>query len=93
MQPSPEEGKYGWQAQCAPGVSHWSGRWDTFSVGIFQWIPKASGKGFKKAKSIVRVRGLTDNPQELWAKVQEVISQLNAGTYTGPKSINLAKGR
>jgi hypothetical protein len=41
--------------------SHWDSKSDanTFSIGIFQWLPKAAAKGLKKSKTL-RVSGYTD---------------------------------
>ncbi len=49
----------------------------TFSVGIFQWLTKASGKGMKKSKAIARVLGYTAEPERVYAKAVELCSRLN----------------
>lgn len=48
----------------------------TFSVGVFQWRPKASGKGVKKSKSI-RVKGYVDEPEAVYEFARELCAKLN----------------
>ena len=46
--------------------------WRTFTVGVFQWVPK-SGGGTKKSKSIKRIKGYTEFPGEVYLKAQSLI--------------------
>lgn len=48
-----------------------------FSIAIFQWQPKASGKGLKKVNAS-RVCGFGMDPQRMYAKAQEICDRLNA---------------
>ena len=79
--------------------------YDTFSVPVFQWIPKASGKGLKKSKTI-RVNGYTADPQRAYDRAAELCRQLNeAGvrldnppkwlqkTYSVPGPVDYVKER
>jgi hypothetical protein len=50
---------------------------DTFSVGIFQWLPKKSGGGLKKGTVHKRIRGYTSQPQEVYNKAQAECNRLN----------------
>ena len=50
---------------------------DTFSVGIFQWIPKEASEGLKKGKAVYRVKGFTGNPDEVYYKAEQICSALN----------------
>ncbi|HEV8292042.1 MAG TPA: DUF4304 domain-containing protein [Tepidisphaeraceae bacterium] len=52
-------------------------RFDTFSVGIFQWLPKASGKGMKMSKGIARVLGYTAEPERVYEKAVQICARLN----------------
>jgi hypothetical protein len=61
-------------------------RCDTFSVGIFEWVPAKSG-GLKKSKAKVRVAGMTSHPEAVWTKADKIVAQLDAGTYTGRKMV------
>jgi len=49
----------------------------TLSVGVFQWLPKARGKGLKKSKSI-RVAGYMAEPERVYDKAQELCDRFNA---------------
>lgn len=53
-----------------------SDRYTTFSVGIFQWLPKAAGQGFKKSKTI-RVLGYVSAPFDVYQKATELCQRLN----------------
>ena len=48
----------------------------TFSVGIYQWLPKASGRGLKKSKTI-RVNGYVVEPELVYRRAQQLCDQLN----------------
>ena len=48
----------------------------TFSVGVFQWLPKASGRGLKKSTSI-RVKGYAADYKSVHDKAQELCKRLN----------------
>jgi len=48
----------------------------TFSVGVFQWLPKASGRGVKKSPSI-RVKGYAVEYKLVHHKAQELCKRLN----------------
>ena len=48
----------------------------TFSVGVYQWLPKSSGKGLKKSNTI-RVLGYVADPQAVYAKAEELCQQLS----------------
>ncbi|HEY3963919.1 MAG TPA: DUF4304 domain-containing protein [Planctomycetaceae bacterium] len=48
----------------------------TFSVGVFQWLPKASGRGLKKSTSI-RVKGYAAEYKLVHDKAQELCKRLN----------------
>lgn len=54
-----------------------SGLATTFSVGIWQWLPKAGSKGLKRSKTI-RVNGYTAEPERVYAKARELCERLNA---------------
>ena len=50
------------------------GAW-TFSIGIYQWVPKASG-GLKKSTTI-RVNGYVADAQAVYARADELCERLN----------------
>jgi hypothetical protein len=81
------EGKHAYDGSCKPGGQTLCGQ-QTFSVGIFQWVPKASG-GLKKSKVKVRVYGSVDYPDSVYDRAEEIVRALDAGTYDGPKSVRV----
>jgi hypothetical protein len=91
MSNSPVAGKHGFSGECSPGGQCLSSQ-QIFSVGIFCWVPK-KGKdpGLKKSPVIVRVSGPFSQPQVVYHRAKEIVSQLDNGTYRGPKKLVLPK--
>ena len=58
--------------------SSWEGasKTETFSVGVYQWLPAKSGNGLKKSKS-VRVAGYTADSEAVYLKARQLCSKLN----------------
>lgn len=50
---------------------------ETFSVGIFRWVPK-SGPGLKRGRIVARVSGLTSDPESVYQQARAKIAELNA---------------
>ena len=69
-------GEWDFDGSCAPGGSY--AGWQTFSLGIFQWVPKSGGKGLKRSKVTRRVKGYTSQPEEAFAKARTIVAELNA---------------
>lgn len=84
-----EAGKHDFEGNCAPGETGTIRNQETFSVGIFQWVPKNSGKGCKRSAVKVRVKGAFDRPAGVYAKAREIANALDAGTYSGPKNVTV----
>jgi hypothetical protein len=63
---------YEWDWDGAEIPSKWINppQFKTFSVGVFQWIPKASANGLKRGKVVKRIKGLTANPEEVFQKAR-----------------------
>lgn len=59
----------------------------TFSVGVFEWIPTKDGKDVKRGPVKVRVRGLIGRSDAIFSKARDIVDDLDAGTYTGPKVV------
>jgi hypothetical protein len=59
---------------------------ETFSVGIFQWIPKANGKGLKKSAVKFRVKGSSKHPERVYEKAYEMCEFLDNGGKLTAKS-------
>jgi len=83
-----EIGKHGYSGSCAPIGSEYFGN-NTFSVGIFEWLPKVGGKGLKKSAVKVRVKGPFSRAEYVYRKAKQVCSELDEGTYSGPKNIQV----
>lgn len=66
--------QYDFDGSCMPGKRTWNG--ETFSVGVFQWIPKSNGKGLKRSKVIKRFRGMVSNPQPVYDAAENLIAKL-----------------
>ena len=88
----PIAGRHDFDGSCSPSkyVSHINHQ--TFSVGVFQWLLKTDKKSLKRSAVKVRVKGLVSDPEAVNARAREVAEQLDAGTYTGPKTIDLTRG-
>lgn len=80
-------GKHEYSGYCRPinGISQ--DNFQTFSVGIYELIPKSSGKGFKKSAVKVRVRGNVSDEKRVYEMAQNICKMLDHGEYVGPKII------
>ena len=74
--PTPELGKYDFDGECAPhrNPKH---SWATFTLGIFEWVAKSGGKGLKRDKILVRVKGETANPGPAYEEARDRCRILN----------------
>lgn len=79
-------GKHAWASSCGPGDGY---GFHTFSVGVFEWVKRSSRFGVKRGLVKVRVEGLSSQSEAVYAKAAEVVNQLDAGTYAGPKRIRV----
>ena len=81
--------KHGYRGSCAPGSGCAYG-YETFSVGIFEVVPKAGGKGTKRGGPVkVRVKGRMSDPQAVYDVADKIVEKLDAGTYAGPKNVDV----
>lgn len=53
-------------------------RWGTISIGIFQWVRRANGKGLKRGKVVKRIKGPSGSLPELSAKAEAWIREQEA---------------
>jgi hypothetical protein len=83
-----EAGKHEFGGACDPS-SHIYHHNLTFSVGIFQWVPKAGGKGLKRTAVKVRVTGFSSRPEGVYEAARKIVAELDAGTYTGKKHVRI----
>ena len=78
--------KHDFSGECAPNPDahvHWS---ETFSVGIFQWLPKSRGKGLKKGKVKYRVKGACHKPDKVYLRAAWVCKEMDNGWVPPKKS-------
>ncbi len=79
----PEAFKHDFDGQCI-------GRpFETFSVGIFQWLPKSSRKGLKRSAAKVRVRGYMPEKEKVFKFAEELCEKLDEGWEPDKKYYNL----
>ena len=85
---------HGFDGSCCPGRSGvlWANQ-ITFSLGVFEILPKASGKGTKRGPVKVRVYGFVSDPDSVYAKAREIVDLLDRGEYTGPKTVRVGRGK
>ena len=89
-----QKGMHAWDGKCMPDKEgkDWmsrSGIWESFSVGIFAWEPRAKGRGLKRGLVKVRVRGWCSHPEAVYARAEEIVKMLDKGEYFGPLVSNL----
>ena len=80
--------QYGYSGGCTPRENFFT-PCNTFSVGIFPLVPLPDGKGTKRGKVVVRVKGKTSEPKKVTDKAKEIISLLEEGNYSGPKIVSV----
>lgn len=86
MTTAPQPGTHAFTGQFAPSKKQMIGQ-QSFSVGIFEWLSKANGKGVKRGAVKVRVKGPTHAEQAVLDKAREIAQQLDAGIYEGPRTV------
>ena len=83
-------GSHAYDGSCAPGRT--SDRYDTFSVGVFEWVYTTASRRAKRGPVKVRVKGRTSDAEAVYRRALDVVAALDAGTYTGPKLIDVSRG-
>jgi hypothetical protein len=71
---------------CAPRGSGNFGN-TTFSVGIFQWLPKASGNGLKKSVVKFRIKGNTGDSKKVYKIAEHWCKMMDKGVMPKTKSM------
>ena len=61
----------------------------TFSVGIFQWIPKSSGNGLKKSAVKLRIKGYSNKPEKVYEAATFWCKCLDAGIEIKQKTLSV----
>lgn len=80
MKDRKQAGRYGWSGACTPGGIMISGQ-NTFSVGIFKWLPKASGKGIKCGPVIYRIKGSVRHPERVYKRAEFICEAMDRGIW------------
>jgi hypothetical protein len=80
--------KHEFDGSLKPG-QHTSAYVQTFSVGCYELVPRADGKGTKRGKVKVRVSGPVSDPSAVYTKAEEILQALDAGVYSGPKTVRV----
>lgn len=84
--------KHGYTGSLAPfgGEPKFSSQ-STFSVGIFQWLPKKTGVGLKKSAVKYRVRGYVSNADAVYTRAKEICSRMDNETWVYNKKSEMVK--
>lgn len=61
---------------CAPHRAR--GNYSTFTLGVFQWLPKAGGKGLKRGPVAKRFGGYSSDPAPVYARARAEAARRNA---------------
>lgn len=70
----PKIGDWDYDGVCNPeGRANFNNK--TFSVGVFQWVEKTSGKGMKRSPVLHRVKGQCSEADEVYKKAEQYIKQ------------------
>lgn len=80
-------GTHGIAGKCLPDRA-WPSQ-ETFSLGVFEWLPTKDGHATKRGKVKVRIVGSVSHPEAVKRKATEIAAQLDAGTYAGPKTVRV----
>ena len=66
---------------CAPGEDGQSPvfvGWETFTLGVFQWVPTKDGAHLKKGKVVRRIKGRTHDPAPAYEAARAECARRNA---------------
>ena len=80
-------GKHDFYGACMPSQPGEQCVAESFSVGVFEWVPTANGNGTKRGKVKVRVRG--KYPMAIKRRAKEICDELDVGAYNGPKTVTV----
>lgn len=82
--------RHDFSGACEPvdGITR-GGAYNTFSLGIFEWVACKDPSFLKRGKVKVRVSGPVSKADAVRATAAEIVSALDAGTYNGPKRVKV----
>lgn len=85
---TPKAGRHDYDGSCAPdGGGTYQGQ-ETFSVGIFQYLPTKKGP-LKRSKTRVRVKGPVSKAEEVYAAARVECGWLDLGNEPHRKTITI----
>jgi hypothetical protein len=70
-------------------VAHPNSGLKTFTVSVFEWVFTRDKSCLKSGTVKVRVIGAPENAAAVYAKAEEIVILLDAGSYAGAKSITV----
>ena len=85
-------GKHDWSGSGDPSLPD-AFRYETFSVGIFQWIATKSFSGLKRGKVVLRIKGDTTNPQPVYDAAETWCDWMDKGKMPDFKTLNMGFGK
>lgn len=77
-----------YSGNCGPGQSQALMN-VMFSVGIFQWLPKSSGKGLKKSAVKFRIKGNVNDAEKVYSQAKIICDKMNNGFIPKKKSMTV----
>lgn len=81
-------GKHDFDANYARSQARFTS-WESFSFGIFKWQLKSNGKEMKKAAAVIRIKANHSNVEAAIQRAEQIVSELDSGTYSGPKTVTI----
>lgn len=73
-----------YRCSCDPAKT--GGRWETFSMSFQRVVPKSSGRGTKMVPVHYRLSGPTSHRDEVIARAEQIVAELDAGWVPEKKS-------
>lgn len=74
---TPEAYKYDFDGACAPHQPHYTGNCETFTLGVFQWLPKAGNKGLKRGRVFYRIKGFRGFASQAYETARAFVAKHN----------------
>ncbi|MBZ9715623.1 hypothetical protein [Deinococcus multiflagellatus] len=72
-------GTWDWYGDFDPAHSTPPEEFETFSIGVFQWVAKNQGNGTKKSKIVRRFTAPVAHPEQAYTKALAFITQQAQG--------------
>ena len=85
--------QHGYDGACAPMPNQIYSAFETFSLGVFEWVPTANGLGTKRGKVKVRVSGPREESIAIYDKAKEIVAELDRDEYYGPKHVRISHAK